>query len=92
MAQQPPSVVWALTTMLLVGPLTLPLPPPATWVMEFDVGGYFLHDASWEPSSMFGPGSENSYVASHGCVHIPTPVMRWAYQWTPIGTPVIITQ
>ena len=63
-----------------------------TWVMEFDVGGYFLHDASWEPPSMFGPGSENSYVASHGCVHIMTPVMRWAYQWTPIGTPVIITQ
>jgi lipoprotein-anchoring transpeptidase ErfK/SrfK len=63
-----------------------------TWVMEFDVGGYFLHDASWEPSSMFGPGSENSYVASHGCVHIPTPVMHWAYSWTPMGTPVIITQ
>jgi hypothetical protein len=63
-----------------------------TWVMEFDYGGYFLHDASWEPSSMYGPGSENSYVASHGCVHIPTPVMRWAYGWTPIGTPVIITQ
>jgi hypothetical protein len=63
-----------------------------TWVMEFDYGGYFLHDASWEPASMYGPGSENSYVASHGCVHIPTPVMRWAYGWTPIGTPVIITQ
>jgi lipoprotein-anchoring transpeptidase ErfK/SrfK len=63
-----------------------------TWVMEFDYGGYFLHDASWEPSSMYGPGSENSYVASHGCVHIPTPVMGWAYGWTPIGTPVIITQ
>jgi lipoprotein-anchoring transpeptidase ErfK/SrfK len=63
-----------------------------TWVMEFAYGGYFLHDASWEPASMFGPGSENSYVASHGCVHIPTPVMRWAYGWTPIGTPVIITQ
>jgi hypothetical protein len=63
-----------------------------TWVMEFDFGGYFLHDASWEPASMFGPGSENSPVASHGCVHIPTPVMRWAFQWTPVGTPVIITQ
>lgn len=63
-----------------------------TWVMEFDVGGYFLHDASWEPSSMFGPGSENTSIASHGCVHIPTPVMRWAYSWTPMGTPVIITQ
>src|SRR6202162_5436058 len=63
-----------------------------TWVMEFDYGGYFLHDASWEPASMYGPGSENSYVASHGCVHLPTPVMRWASGWTPIGTPVIITQ
>ena len=63
-----------------------------TWVMEFDVGGYFIHDASWEPASAFGPGSENTSIASHGCVHLPTPVMRWAYQWTPIGTPVIITQ
>jgi len=63
-----------------------------TWVMEFDVGGYFIHDASWEPPSMFGPGSENTSIASHGCVHLPTPMMRWAYQWTPIGTPVIITQ
>jgi len=63
-----------------------------TWVMEFLVGGYFIHDASWEPASMYGPGSENTYVASHGCVHIPTPVMRWAYSWTPIGTPVIVTQ
>jgi lipoprotein-anchoring transpeptidase ErfK/SrfK len=62
------------------------------WVMEFDVGGYFLHDASWEPASAFGPGSENTSIASHGCVHLPTPVMRWAYTWTPIGTPVIITQ
>jgi lipoprotein-anchoring transpeptidase ErfK/SrfK len=63
-----------------------------TWVMEFDVGGYFLHDASWEPASAFGPGSENTSIASHGCVHIPTPVMQWAYSWTPTGTPVIITQ
>jgi L,D-transpeptidase catalytic domain len=63
-----------------------------TWVMEFDFGGYFIHDASWEPASMFGPGSENTSIASHGCVHLPTPVMRWAYQWTPLGAPVIITQ
>ncbi len=63
-----------------------------TWVMEFDTGGYFIHDASWEPASAFGPGSENTSIASHGCVHLPTPVMRWAYQWTPIGTPVIIAE
>ena len=62
-----------------------------TWVMEFDSGGYFIHDAYWEPNSAYGPGSENSYSASHGCVHIPTDTMRWAYSWTPVGTPVIIT-
>jgi lipoprotein-anchoring transpeptidase ErfK/SrfK len=38
-----------------------------------------------------GPGSENSSGASHGCVHLPHAIMQWAYQWTPYGTPVIIT-
>jgi len=59
--------------------------------MEFASGGYFIHDAPWEPSGEYGPGSENSSGASHGCVHIQTPTMQWVYQWTPIGTPVIIT-
>jgi lipoprotein-anchoring transpeptidase ErfK/SrfK len=62
-----------------------------TWVMEFAGGGYFIHDAYWEPESAYGPGSEDTYSASHGCVHIPTSVMLWAYQWTPIGTPVYIS-
>jgi lipoprotein-anchoring transpeptidase ErfK/SrfK len=62
-----------------------------SWVMEFAGGGYFIHDANWESTSQYGPGSENGPASSHGCVHIPTPVMEWAYQWTPIGTPVIIS-
>jgi hypothetical protein len=62
-----------------------------TWVMEFASGGYFIHDAYWEPSSAYGPGSEDGGSASHGCIHILTPVMQWAYQWTPMGTPVLIT-
>ena len=62
-----------------------------TWVMEFASGGYFIHDAYWEANSQYGPGSQDGPAASHGCVHIPTPIMRWAYQWTPVGTPVIIT-
>ncbi len=63
-----------------------------TWVMEFDQGGYFIHDAPWEPGSDFGPGSQNNLdAASHGCVHTPGAVMQWAYSWTPIGTPVVIT-
>jgi lipoprotein-anchoring transpeptidase ErfK/SrfK len=61
------------------------------WVMEFDSGGYFLHDAYWEPLSDYGPGGEFTGGASHGCVHIPTSTMQWAYSWTPSGTPVIIS-
>ncbi|MGH7608507.1 MAG: L,D-transpeptidase [Candidatus Dormibacteria bacterium] len=63
-----------------------------TWVMEFDQGGYFIHDAPWEPGGDYGPGSQNNLdAASHGCVHTPGAVMQWAYSWTPLGTPVVIT-
>ena len=63
-----------------------------TWVMEFAGGGYFIHDADWEATSAYGPGSEdNPYAASHGCIHVPTPTMQWLYSWTPTGTEVIIT-
>lgn len=64
---------------------------PVSWVMEFSPS-YFIHDAPWEWVGAYGPGSENNNAsASHGCVHTPTPVMGWAYSWTPIGTPVIIS-
>jgi len=66
-------------------------PSWVSWVMEFAGGGYFLHDAPWEPTSQYGPGSEDSSGASHGCIHIPTDVMRWLYQWTPMNTPVLIS-
>jgi lipoprotein-anchoring transpeptidase ErfK/SrfK len=67
-------------------------PSWVSWVMEFAGGGYFIHDAPWESPGAYGPGSQdNPSAASHGCVHVPTPVMQWAYPWTPDGTPVIIT-
>ena len=60
--------------------------------MEFAGGGYFIHDAPWESTGSYGPGGENNQpAASHGCVHTPTPVMQWAYSWTPVGTPVVIS-
>jgi lipoprotein-anchoring transpeptidase ErfK/SrfK len=62
-------------------------------VLEF-ADGYFLHDAYWENQNAFGPGSENDVAqdwASHGCIHIPNAVMPWLYSWTPLGTPVIVT-
>ncbi len=67
-------------------------PSPVSWVMEFAGDGYFIHDAPWEGSGSYGPGGEdNLSAASHGCVHTPTSVMGWAYSWTPIGTPVVIS-
>lgn len=67
-------------------------PSDVQWVMEFADGGYFIHDAPWESIGEYGPGSEdNPSAASHGCVHVPTSVMGWAYTWASPGTPVIIT-
>jgi len=65
-------------------------PEHADYAMEFLRGGFFIHDAPWEPSTAFGPGSQNGVDASHGCVHIPTPTMAWLYAWSPIGTTVIV--
>lgn len=65
---------------------------PVAWVMEFAGGGYFIHDADWEADGSYGPGGENDPdAASHGCIHVPTPTMEWAYSWTPVGTPVLIS-
>lgn len=67
-------------------------PSDANWVMEFADGGYFIHDAPWEDPNAYGPGSEDNFdSASHGCVHVPSPVMQWAYSWTDEGTPVNIS-
>jgi hypothetical protein len=65
-------------------------PEHAQYAMEFLRGGFFIHDAPREPSSAYGPGSQNGVDASHGCVHIPTPMMAWLYAWTPIGATVIV--
>jgi lipoprotein-anchoring transpeptidase ErfK/SrfK len=60
------------------------------WAMEIVGDGTFLHDAPWQPAGTFGPGSENGPYASHGCIHVPTPVMSWLFGWAPIGTEVIV--
>jgi lipoprotein-anchoring transpeptidase ErfK/SrfK len=64
------------------------------WVndaMEFVSDGTFLHGASWEPASAYGPGSENGPFASHGCVHIQDGPLAQLYGWAQIGTTVIVT-
>ncbi|HSP64552.1 MAG TPA: L,D-transpeptidase [Candidatus Deferrimicrobium sp.] len=66
-------------------------PETTTFAMAYEGGGYYLHDASWEPDSAFGPGSQNGPYASHGCIHIPGAVMAWLYSWASMGTRVIVT-
>ncbi len=65
--------------------------PPAhvAWAMFF-YDNDFLHDDGAEPASAFGPGSNLGPYASHGCVHVPTDVMRTLYTTVPDHTPVIV--
>lgn len=56
----------------------------------------FIHDAPWR--SKFGPGTNGPgvpgqvYTGSHGCVETPVDVMPRLFPWTPLGTPVIVSQ
>jgi lipoprotein-anchoring transpeptidase ErfK/SrfK len=55
----------------------------------FTNSGESFHDASWEPDSELGPGSQNNAgTQSHGCVHIPANLASWMYSWVKVGTPV----
>lgn len=66
--------------------------PPSwvNWALEYRSGGYFLHDAPWQPDGTYGPGSEYGPYASHGCVHVPPGAMRYLFSWAGIGTPVSV--
>ena len=55
--------------------------------LEFNGGGYFIHDAPWR--SWYGPGS-NLYNGTHGCVNVPYSPMSFLWGWAPIGTTVIV--
>ncbi|MDJ0690777.1 MAG: L,D-transpeptidase [Xenococcaceae cyanobacterium MO_188.B32] len=50
-------------------------------VLYFD-RGYALHGAYWHNS--FGK------PVSHGCINLPVNNAQWLFDWTKIGTPVII--
>ena len=57
------------------------------WAIEFAGGGYFIHDAPWR--SWYGPGS-NIYNGTHGCVNVPYSPMAFLWNWTPMGTTVVV--
>jgi hypothetical protein len=58
------------------------------WTTFFTASESF-HDASWEPDSLLGPGSQfNASTRSHGCIHLPYNLAQWLYGWAAEGTPV----
>jgi len=69
-------------------------PSPVSYAMEFQVAGYYIHDAPWRTA--YGPGTDGAgqpgtnYGGSHGCVNTPFAAMQVLYGWTPMGTPVIV--
>jgi len=57
----------------------------------FTNSGESIHDASWEPDSLLGPGSQyNASTRSHGCVHVPFNDAAWMYNFAEVGMPVIV--
>ncbi len=61
--------------------------PVAYW-MPFD-GGVGFHDASWQT---FPYGSSlYKTQGSHGCVHVPAPVIASLFGWAQVGTLVTVS-
>jgi lipoprotein-anchoring transpeptidase ErfK/SrfK len=59
------------------------------WTAFFTLSGESFHDASWEPDSQLGPGSQyNASTRSHGCIHVPYGDAQWMYNWAVENTPV----
>jgi lipoprotein-anchoring transpeptidase ErfK/SrfK len=101
-----PSVPGWHTAMWKVSPTTFRSPDPVgspnyyqpthiNYAIAYNAGGYFLHDAWWR--SWFGPNSNLPHYdpaafngGSHGCVNFPLANMKWVYNWTPQGAPIIL--
>lgn len=81
-------------TMKSPWPKTSPFYYPDTvvqWTVFFTYSGESFHDASWEPDSQLGPGSQyDPSTRSHGCVHIPYGLAQWMFGWADVGTPIDI--
>ena len=61
------------------------------YAMEFEASGFFIHDAPWR--SRYGPGTNNDN-GTHGCINVPRSAsqMDFLYDWTPMGTTVVVLQ
>lgn len=57
--------------------------PNVPHVLSFK-GPYTIHGAYWH--------NNWGHRMSHGCVNVSLPEAEWLYNWTPMGTPVIVQQ
>lgn len=76
-------------------PLWVPTLTPIKYAIQFYPGGFYLHDGWWR--NRFGPGTNLPHHepaafngGSHGCINFPPNVMPWVYNWTSLGTAVVI--
>lgn len=60
-------------------------------VVWFTNTGEGLHDADWQ-RCCWGPGSQYTGNASHGCIHLPDAAESFVYRWSEIGIPVVVYQ
>jgi hypothetical protein len=70
-------------------------PTPINYGILYANYGFFLHDAWWR--RRFGPGSNLPHYdpaafngGSHGCINFQENTMAWVYNWTPVGSPIIV--
>jgi len=53
-------------------------------------GIFGIHDAQWVPNDEFGKIPPDTLQSSHGCVELPLSAEAWVYNWSPIGTTLVI--
>jgi len=59
----------------------------SNYAMEYESGGYFIHDAPWRTDWAAGA---NERDGSHGCVNTPTLPMSVLYRWARLGDVVVV--
>jgi len=71
-------------------------PTHINYALEFESGGFYLHDAWWHVA--FGPGANVPHkladgtweTGSHGCVGMTTANAERLYAWAPTGATVVV--
>jgi lipoprotein-anchoring transpeptidase ErfK/SrfK len=63
--------------------------PNVPWCLFFIGRTYAIHGNYWKPEEYFG--DDPTYTGSHGCVGLIPDQAKQVYEWTPVGTFVVIT-